>query len=244
MPPVEICLAVVGHMPRDLSLAKIHSWKSDVFQIAGLETYAMHRDADGPDWRYTDNALSSLLPDNFDGDFLFAIVNVPLTDNYYGRRIGADRAVVTLHEVADIMRAEHIPIENAILRLLYSAALMYKRFGNGIPPTGANELFTHDETRGCLFDMNAFKPDLAASCHSPTLCSECVSHLSRQKVPLEVIRIVQAEIKQIKKPLYFRMAEWVKRHPVIALVASGATAIVLGALGSLIGSVLYAAISR
>lgn len=244
MTKVKISLVTIGHMPRDLNLNRVRAWRSAAFEIVGApESYGVNRDSDGPDWQYTDQAMEQLLPTNFKGDFLFAIANVPLTDNYYGRRLSGNRAVVTLHEVADIMRAADIPIENAVLRLLYSAILVYKRFGNGIPLTGQNALFTHDDTRGCLFDMNGNKSDLVASCDNPIVCDDCASQLRGQLVPIEYIETVQKELKRIRKPLYFRLADWVRIHPIVALLISAVAAIVLGTIGSLIASYIYAALT-
>ncbi len=231
-------------MPPDLSLASVRAWRSSAFELVGApETYAISQDSDGPGWEYSDAAIEELLPMEFEGEFLFAITNVPLTDNYYGRRLSGNRAVVTLHEVADIMRAANIPLENAILRLLYSATLVYRRFKKALPATAVNIPFTHDETRGCLFDMTGFKADLAVSCDRPVICADCVSQLQNQQVPFEVVDAVQKELRRIKKPLYYRMIEWVQRHPVTALVLSAGTALTLGIIGSLVASYIYAALS-
>jgi len=244
MAPVKISLVTVGHMPRDLKLAAVRSWRSSVFQIVGTaESYALNRDADGPDWEYSDQAIEELLPTQFEGDFLIAITNVPLTDNYYARRLNGNRGVVSLNEVTDIMRAANIPIENAVLRLLYAATLVYKRFGNRIPRTGENAPYTHDETRGCLFDMNAYKPDLVASCDGPTVCSDCAAQLRNQRVPLETVEAVRQELKRVRKPLYYRLADWIRVHPILALIISGIVAVLLGTIGSLIASYIYAALT-
>jgi hypothetical protein len=244
MPLVRISLVTVGHMPRDLHLARVRSWHSSVFQIVGSpESYAVTRDSDGPDWEYTDTALEALLPLKFEGDFLFALVNLPLTDNFYGRRLSGNRAVVSLHEVAEIMRMANIPVENAVLRLLYSAVLTYARFGNELPRTGDNEPYTHDETRGCLFDMNANKLDLVASCDRPSVCPDCVTALRAKTVPLELIANVQRELKRIRKPLYFRLLDWIRSHPLVALLVSAIAALLLGIISSLIASYTYAALT-
>lgn len=241
---VRISLVAVGQMPRDLHLERVRSWQSSVFEIVGSPaSYTVTRDSDGPDWQYSDAALEAQLPTTFEGDVLFAIVNLPLTDNYYGRRLSGNRAVVSLHEVAAIMRMANVPLENAVLRLLYAAVLVYARFGNTIPLTGDNTSYTHEETRGCLFDMNAYKPDLVASCDRPSLCADCVTALRAQTIPTELVANVQHELKRIRKPLYYRLLELVRSYPLIALGLSAAAAIVLGIIGSLIASYLYAALT-
>src|ERR1700676_1737584 len=240
----KIAMVIMGQMPPDFTRERLRSWRSSLFEITGaIESCALSKDADGPNWEYSDKAMEDVLSTKVDGDFLFGIANIPLTSNYYSRRLTGNRVVVTLHEVAAIMREANIPIENAILRFLYSATLVYRRFGSKIPCTGENEYpFTHDETRGCLFDMNGFKADLVVSCHRPIICGDCVVRLRQERVTLETIEHVQRELRGIRKPLYFRLAGWVRAHPIVALIISAGAAILLGVIGSLIASYLYEAI--
>lgn len=240
MAKVRIALVTLGHIPADLDLKVVREWSSDVFEVVGPHaTYAVSRDADGPNWEFTDSVLAELLPESFDGDFLFAIASVPLQNNYYSRRLTHNRAVVTLREIGDYLRAQDIPLKNGVLRLLYSAVMVYKRFGSGIPPTETNELFTHDETRGCIFDMNGYKSDLVASCDQPQICESCVQELARQKVPAEVINTVRKELARIRKPLYFRLTAGIRAHPLLALSISMLAALLVGILSSLVASYIY-----
>ncbi len=244
MAPVRITIVTLGHMPPDFTLATVHKWRSKLFTAVGaVESYALTTNADGPDWEFTDDAIGEALPTTFDGEVLFVITNVRLTSNYYARRLTGNRVAVSLHEIADIMRAAHIPIENAILRLLYSVALTYLRFDRKVPATGVNDAFTHDETRGCVFDMNAFKPDLVASCHAPIICADCANRMEHEKVPLTLLQSTRQELGGIRKSLYFRLADWVRRHPILALVFSTLAALAVSICASLIASYLYAALT-
>ena len=94
MPKTKITVATVGHMPADFNRQKIKEWNSSVFEIVdGIESYSLTCDSDGPDWEFTDEALENILPKKFNGEFLIAIVNVPIELNWYSRRLSANRVV-------------------------------------------------------------------------------------------------------------------------------------------------------
>ena len=156
----RITVATVGHMPADFNRKKIKEWKSSVFEIDGIESYTLNCDSDGNSWEFTDKTLEEVLPNKFSGEFLIAIVSVPIEYNWYSRRISANRIVFSFHEIKEILRLSNIPLENIIYRLLYAYTLTYKRSGNCIPEAAVITNFTHDETRGCLFDMNGLKTDV------------------------------------------------------------------------------------
>lgn len=239
----RITVATVGHMPGDFDRQKIKEWDSSVFEIADeIESYSLTCDSDGLEWEYTDDALEVVLPKKFSGDFLIAIVNVPIELNWYSRRLSENRVVFSFHEIKEILRFSNIPLGNVICRLLYAYTLLYKRSGNRIPENAENTNFTHDETRGCLFDMNGIKTDVVYSCHNPVICPDCVERLRREKVTDETIAKCQSEIRQIRKALFYRIADFIKQHPLWSLAISAATAIILGALGSMLGSYVYEAI--
>lgn len=88
MDKTKITVATIGHMPAELNKKKITDWKSSIFAISGdIESYTLTKDSDGPDWEFTDASLEEVLPDTYHGDYLIAIVNVPLELNWYTRRL-------------------------------------------------------------------------------------------------------------------------------------------------------------
>ncbi|MFK5892153.1 MAG: hypothetical protein QM504_02915 [Pseudomonadota bacterium] len=239
MDKIKITVATIGHMPADFDKNKITDWKSSVFSIDGeIESYSLNTNSDGDDWEFTDSNLEEVLPACFNGDFLISIVNVPIELNWYSRRLNNNRVVFTFHECKEILNHFNIPLENIIYRVLYAYTLLYKRSGNKIPMTAEHTDFAHDETRGCLFDMNGLKTDIIYSCHNPIICSHCEEKLKQEKISNEVISKIKNEIK---KPLFYRLAEFIKKHPITSLIISAITAIILGAIGSYIATVIYEA---
>lgn len=245
MSKTRITVVTVGHVPADFSRLKIKNWESSVFEIVnGIESYSLTCDSDGYGWEFTDKALEKALPDKFNGDFLIAIVSVPIELNWYSRRLSANRVVFSFHEIKEILRFSNVPLENVIYRLLYVYTLLYKRSGNRIPEAAEYTNFTHDETRGCLFDMNGIKTDVVYSSHNPIICTDCVERLRREKVSDETIACCQNEIRRIRKTLFYRITDFIKKHPLWSLAISGSTAIVLGAAGSVLGSYAFEAINK
>lgn len=240
---VKIKVVVIGRSPHSIDLTRIKKWKSSVFQITGgIETFPLRCDSDGEDWDYSDVLLRENLPPLNGEDFLIALVTVPLEQNWYSRRLGDKKIVFSFHEIGEILRGDNIPLENAVLRVIYAYTMLYKRSGNKIPKHDEAVGFTHDETRGCLFDMNGIKRDIVESCHEPIICDAC-DHKSRNEyVSSEVLGQIKNEIRKIRKPLYYKAAGFVKANPLTALSISSVFAIIIGAAGSIFGSILIDAI--
>jgi hypothetical protein len=240
MSKAKIKLVSIGHLPLDFQVKKVLRWKSTIFEVSGeFDNFALRCDSDGPDWEFSDELVKNQLPRKFDADFMIAVVNVPIQDNWYSRRLGNNQIVFTFHQIKEILEHYNIPLENVIFRLLYAYTLLYKRSGDRIPDFGEAPGFTHDETRGCLFDMNGIKTDLVASCDGPIICDECEERLKREKVSNLLIEATQKEIRGIRRDLYYRALGFIKKHPIWSLVLSAIFALSIGAAGSLIASLIY-----
>lgn len=240
MSKTKIKLVSIGHLPLDFQSKKVFRWKSSIFEISGeFENFALRCDSDGPDWEFSDELVKKQLPEKFDADFMIAIVNVPIQDNWYSRRLGNNQIVFTFHQIREILEHYNIPLENVIYRLLYAYTLLYKRAGDKIPDFAWAPGFTHDETRGCLFDMNGIKTDIVASCDKPIICDECEERLKREKVSNLLIQAAQNEIRGIRRDLYYRVLGFIKKHPIGALALSAVFALLIGIAGSLIASIVY-----
>lgn len=240
MARVRLALVTIGHMPSELRLDRVRDWRSSLFELVdAVPSYAITNRADLPDWGFSDGAIGADVPQRGTADLVLALVSVPLQDNYYARRLEGNRVVMSLYEIDQILKYDNIPLENAVLRALYATALVFRRSGDRIPAMSEVVAYTHDETRGCLFDMNGIKSGLARSCHRPIICRECAVALEQEHVASNVVSAVQREIRAIQKPLYFRIVDWVMAHPVLALAASSLAAIVLGVIGSLLAAALY-----
>jgi hypothetical protein len=133
----------------------------------------------------------------------------------------------------NILEYSNIPLENIILRILYEYTLVYKRFGS-IPCVDQDIRFTHDETRGCLFDMTGHKRDVVHSCTKPKLCNACTHKLQNEGISKEIIEAASHEIKKIQKRLFYRIYDFIKIKPVVSILISSVYALVIGVFGNYI----------
>lgn len=237
---VKIKLITLGTMPQTLELDSLTSWKSSFFSLVGkIENFEFREDSDLNTWGFSDQTLRKCFHNDKDANFTIALVNVPLEQNYYSRRISHDRIVCTFFEIKQYIEDKNIKLHNAVLRALYAYALLYKEAGAKIPTHKENFKFTHHETRGCIFDMTGIKTDIVESCSTPIICCECLERLKRNKVSNDILAIAQAEIINIKKDLYFRILDFVKKHPLCSLLLSSLFALLIGVSSSILGSYFY-----
>jgi hypothetical protein len=236
----KIKIAVLGHMPPEFEFRGLLKWNSDAFELdSNIETYDLNENGKGLDWEFDDEQLSGQIKRDSDSSFQVIFVSVKLEQNWYARRLADNRILFTFYELDQILRAYGLPLQNLALRLLYASTLIYKRYGNRIPPSSEVTSFAHDETRGCLFDMNASKTDVIYSLHQPKLCDYCVSQLKQAHVSNELISLVQKELRRIRKPLLDRIVSFVRAHTVWSILISIASAIAIGTLTSLLATVIY-----
>lgn len=243
MPKVKIQLAVLGHLPPDFDVRDLGLWRSKAFEISPeVESYQLTEDAHGPDWEFTDAQFEGCIRRDPKCSLLIVFVSVKLENNWYLRRLSDDRLVFTFYELDQILRFQGLPLKNLALRVIYAAVLVYKRYKDRIPTASEKTDYAHDETRGCLFDMNANKLDVVRSLHQPRLCESCVSHLKQTQVSNELLDVIQNELLWIKKPLADRIVSFVRAHTVLSIVLSILSAIVLGTAASLLASFIYDAL--
>lgn len=240
MQKINIKLVTLGHIPANFDKSKILKWKSSYISIdKSIDDYSLTCDSDIEDWAFSDKLMSEQLPELKEHDFLIAITNVPLENNWYSRRLGNNRVLFTFHEIKGFLDYANIPLENAILRVLYAYSMIYMKSSNAIPDYNSVIGFTHDETKGCLFDMNGIKTDLIESCASPIVCRDCEHKFHGKNIPLNLIQGIRREIKRIKKPLYYRWVDFIKSHPIISLVVSMSSVIILGTISSILATLVY-----
>lgn len=239
---IKIRLAVLGHLAHPINLSRIKKWKSCLFKIEQDEgSYQITTDSDGLNWSYSDFNLSQLLPKRQDENILLIITNIPLEDNYFARRFSDNRVCLTYHEMVDILTIYNIPLENLILRVLYSISILYKRYGNRIPTRHEPTNFAHDETKGCLYDMCGIKTDIIYSLNKPQLCEDCIYEITHNKNPRidkNIIDKVQIELKKIHKERYYQILDFVKRMPIITLILSTILTIIISVIGSVLATIL------
>ena len=232
MHPIKISLVSLGNLKYPVNISELEAWRSDLLAIQHGASVGHLPDADGRNWEYTDLQLLNVLEVDNGSDFTVGLINVPLEDNYYMRRLTDKVAVLSFYEMAEIVRYSDCTIEQYILRNLYVLTVLVVANGKHIPPDYT--MWAHDEVRGCLFDMNSNKSDIVFSLHRPKLCPACKTRLSSKQVPADFVPILERELLRIQKTLFVRMTEGIKQHPIIALLLTATSGVLLNLIASII----------
>lgn len=232
MHPLKVTIVTMGSLKYPVRMSYLEGWKSKIIKVTLGSSVGHLPDAEGDNWEYTSSQLSSLVHEDDNASFTVALICAPLEGNYYMRRLGDKVAVLSLFEMAEIVRFSDFMVENYILRNVYELAVLYAANGSLIPSDAYS--WAHDDVRGCLFDMNANKPDIVFSLHQPKLCDACKARVLSKQVDSGFLPALTKELQKIKKALYFRISEWVKAHPILALVVAALSAISLNVIASVI----------
>jgi hypothetical protein len=230
---MKIQIVKIGQIRARINYPVIERWKSDFFKIGGMsEVSQIGVDHFGDGYLFPNTKLREILKHDPVYDLSVGIIDQPIEDNFYMHRLDAHTAVVSLHEIKDILRLENIPAENFILRCIYEMVVFFHEGGGAVDDRVY--LLPHHETRGCLFDMNVFKSDIVFSAVRPTICAACESRLNAKALPPRFIPLIKKEIKKLDKTLYYRMADFTKSHPVIAILITAGFAVFLNVLANFI----------
>lgn len=232
MKNVRICR--LGCFNHNFDFGKLTEWQSKYFKVSGISLKAdIDVDHFEDDYIYPTQKIAEDMGNPEAGvDLLVAIVDQPLEGSFYMHRIDSNRAVLSVFPVLDILTKANIPIENYIIRCIYEM-IVFLYEGGGRVDDGIY-MIPHHETRGCLFDMNVFIDRIIYSSVEPIICAECKTRLRARPLPDGFIEGIEKELSRIKKTLYYRVEERIKRHPIVALLIASAFAVMLNIAASFI----------
>jgi len=225
MKRIRIKLVTLGNLKYPVKFSLVENWKSNVFDAQHVDQIQALPNAQGRDWSYPDAQLTDLIRPDDGYDFTVGVINAPLEYNYYLRRLNNNVCVLSLFETADILRYSNLTIEDFLIRNLYEICSFYLEGGRKIPDSAHSP--SHDETRGCLFDMNANKADIVFSTERPSICGPCKTRIMSAQIAKDFLPSVEKELSNIRKALYYRMAAFVKTHPIYALAITTLSALLL-----------------
>ncbi|MEA4984745.1 MAG: hypothetical protein VB105_04745 [Paludibacter sp.] len=241
MKRIKVKIGIIGYLPFEFNRKLIKNWKSDIFEIVDdIEEYHFTNHSDTFSWGYSDRILNMELPQIFDGELFIGITYVPIEDNFYARRLESNRIVLSYFEMYQILKHDDLPMENLLLRVLYAYCLVYLRNNHTIPQQNEWLGFTHDDTRGCLFDMNGNKSDVVFSLNSPKICDDCTNRIRAEKVSDNYTNQIKKEIKRIKKKKFYKISDFIKKKPLLSLLFSA----IFGILISIAASAIYETIKK
>jgi len=232
MKNIRICR--LGSFNHRIDFKWIESWKSRYYRISDIVLMAdIDVDHFKDEYTYPTCKIASDMGNVEEGiDLLVAIVDQPLEGDFYMRRIDSNRAVLSVFPVLDILAKANIPVENFIIRCIYEMIVLLYEGGGRV--NEAVYLIPHHETRGCLFDMNVFIDRIIFSSNKPIICTECKTRLRSRPLPDRFIEGIEKELRKIKKPLYYRIEESIKRRPITALFVACVFTMLLNVAASFI----------
>lgn len=215
------------------SILKINPQKLDDIEQTSERLIGNHNNLIG----FNDKTLLKMLCEiDDDSDFIIAITDFPITNNYFARRLSNRISVMSLYEVNEILSTHNIPIQNYILLNIYTYSTIYTIFKNLQPN---NDNLFHQETRGCLFDHTDYKEDLVLSTVQPCLCNNCKIKFSSNTYEPNYFKILNREIKRIKKSKFYTIIDWIKMYPIISLFITALLTIILNIISNYLSKLLY-----
>ena len=234
---VTIRLVVIGSVPYRLNTSLLVSYSSSIFEINdSINTHPIRTNSDGENWEFSDRNIQQSIPDGDGEDITIALTNIPLEDSYYSRRLDDNTVIITLHEVSNYLLRNNIPLENFVYKLLYAYVLIYKRNNKKIPSINDYAQFTHDETKGCIYDMGGIISDIIYSCDRPKICGNCSQGLINNGVSQEEVFYAEKELKKIRQSLFYQGSAWVSDHPVYSIIIASCWSLGVGVLASLLSA--------
>ena len=183
--------------------------------------------------RLSDNDFAFLTIRQSFADFSVVIVNRPLEDNYFTRRISESLIVVSIFDIEALNIHEGISVEMYLIRFLIAFSTIYKAY-DGLS-IQATELMQTNAT-GCLFDRAIFKPQIAIFFRQPKISPAVITLLQNTTLPRDFLSALQNEIKRLKIGHYYRLKDWLKENPIKAI----AITFLIGLIFSeLLGNYIY-----
>ena len=233
MQKIKISTVFLGHQKVPVDFQYLTGWKSAIFEFQPAQSIPYSPDANGNRWEYPDSQIEELVTSVTGADVTVVLVSTALERNFYVRRLTGNRIVISLYEMAYILKSANFRLEDFLLRNLYAYSVYFHAY-RGRPPTSSAFSWSHHDIRGCLFDMNPQKADVLYSMHQPNLCGDCVQRLGSCQVDASFADALSAELRKIQKPLFFRISDWVKAHPLWSLCLTAGFAVFLNLVASVI----------
>lgn len=228
---VKIRIVLVGVTLTKFQVKRLAKWKSDLFCVVsdnGHYSFDNNKKPDLPRFAYSDDYFKLHLPsdaqvsqqakDKQKADLIVYIVDAPIEGNWYSRIFDTNRIVITLYQAKQILKDEHIPFENFILKRLYMYSLLYLKKGNAGINMRDEEEMLHYTRKGCIFDSCFIKKDFIDSCLQPIICSQCKNALIESHIKKELVDVVDKELKRMTRGCYLGTIHWLQNHPISNLL--------------------------
>jgi len=222
MSKTSIKLVIIGHIDKVVDFELIQNHKSNFFVIEELNRISdlpPPRKNDGYlDVVYSVEEITSIMSNIQCNDICIGIMNYRFVDNFYMHRINNKTMCISIAGLEQILMSREISLENFIIKNIYEVFSFYKIFGSTL--IGDVYEFVHEDTRGCLFDLNGDKNDILYNTEKPIICNECLSKMNKKALPTNFVDSIKLELETINKPLLKRIELFIKKYPLLSILAT------------------------
>lgn len=220
---INIKLIIIGHSDRVVNFDLIKKYKSKFFKILDIERINNlpnpEKDDGYLDIVYTKAEIKKVMNDiQFDG-LCIAIMNYGFDNNFYMHRVGNNKVCISIFELENILNEKKISIENFIIKNIYEIFIFYKIVKNLTDNDEVYE-FIHNDTRGCLFDLNGDKRDIIYNTEKPIICDECKGKISKKSIPTNFLEDIQKELLKIDKPSIKKIENFISKYPLFSVLVT------------------------
>lgn len=228
---IQLCL--LGYQRYMDIIEKLQNYNSKLFVISNCIQIKQMPQTDY-DWTYTDDTICDLLTahkiDNSSVDLCLCFTDLPIEDNYFTRDLSAFDSKTVL---CSFYEADQIFSENNVDLFNYIHGIVLNELVQIATLHEVNEeYYLHDDTRNCLFDMCGLKNDIALKYGKPHICANCLSKIESNMIEKEFIPLLQKEFNGFKKPLFYRILDFIKKRPIISIAITFITTIIMNLISS------------
>jgi hypothetical protein len=208
--------------------------KSNLFEVIDIQEISLPQ---AELWGYSDAYLTELIKHSKSADYTLCFIDYPLEELHFVRRLSEKVGVATFCQTNQIFENANIDLKNFILLQIYRVVVLSKLdIGDDMSSIWNH---SHTETRGCLFDFCELKTDIIVSAVSPKICFDCEAKLRKTQIDTDFIESLEKELKYIRKSLYFRITDWIKKHPLCALLITLGSTVVINILSMWLFGIIF-----
>lgn len=233
----KIKIVLIGHLRHTVDINKLKRFRSRFFQISEIEridTLPEPKKEDGYlDIAYSRAEIQSILAPVDASDLVIGIINYRFDDNFYIHRAGEDKACISIAGIDWLLLEHNISIENFILKNILELTVLKKVLGNVNGPDVYDVI--HQDTRGCLFDLNGDKSDIIFNTERPMICDACKAFISSKSLPTNYIKHLEKELKRIRKPYICSIEMFIKNYPLFSVLLTT----ILAIMANLVANVIW-----
>lgn len=236
MKKLNVKIVLIGHLRNTLDLRKLQRYKSRFFSITEVERIGVlptpEKEDGFLDIVYSSSEVTSLLEPINGADLVVGIMNYRFNDNFYLHRTGQGKACLSIADIDRLLLAHNISLENFILKNIFEMIV----FVNTLGRLDTKEVydFVHQDTRGCLFDLNGDKVDVLHNTEHPIICDACKARINAKSVPDEFVKHLESELKCIRKPYICTVELFIKKYPLFSIAVTFLFGIVINIVSNII----------